>query len=131
MGTYEIEYISIDKAGNKSRVVRIVKVVDTTSPTITGVTGNPTSWTTSATLVVNATDNVGIKEYSFDNGTTWQTGNRESNKVCCCCCFGINGIADVHRGAAAVFLEPAICVERGIDTLYGNVGRIFRRSGCL
>ena len=75
LGTYEIEYISIDKAGNKSRVVRIVKVVDTTSPTITGVTGNPTSWTTSATLVVNATDNVGIKEYSFDNGTTWQTGN--------------------------------------------------------
>ena len=48
---------------------------DTTAPTITSVTGNPTAWTNKdVTLTVNATDNVGVKEYSFDNGATWQSG---------------------------------------------------------
>jgi len=53
---------------------------DTTAPTISSVTGNPTSWTkNNVTLTVNATDNAsGVKYYSFDNGSTWQTGNTKS-----------------------------------------------------
>ncbi|MCM1508936.1 MAG: hypothetical protein NC177_17650, partial [Ruminococcus flavefaciens] len=56
---------------------------DTTVPTISSVSGNPTDWTKSnVTLKVTATDNVygasGIASYSFDNGGTWQTSNSKS-----------------------------------------------------
>ena len=54
-----------------------IKKIDKTSPTITEVTGNATNWTKGpVTLTVNATDkDSGIKEYSFDDGSNWQTGN--------------------------------------------------------
>lgn len=46
---------------------------DTTSPTISTVSGNPTAWTKKATLKVTATDETyGVYRYSFDNGKTWQ-----------------------------------------------------------
>jgi len=54
---------------------------DTLAPTITSVTGNPTKWVnTNVTLTVNgASDNGGAglhaNPYSFDGGTTWQSGN--------------------------------------------------------
>ncbi|MCM1365330.1 MAG: hypothetical protein NC215_10165, partial [Ruminococcus sp.] len=56
---------------------------DTTVPTISSVSGNPTDWTNgNVTLKVTATDNVygasGIASYSFDNGSTWQTSNSKS-----------------------------------------------------
>ena len=53
---------------------------DTTAPVITSVTGNPTDWTSgSVTLTVNATDNAsGVAYYSFDNGSTWQTGKTKT-----------------------------------------------------
>ena len=51
----------------------IIYEPDTERPVINSVTGNPTSWTNqNVTLTVNASDNVGVKEYSFDNGSTWQ-----------------------------------------------------------
>ena len=56
---------------------------DTTAPTISSVSGNPTDWTKSnVTLKVTATDDVygasGIASYSFDNGSTWQTSNSKA-----------------------------------------------------
>ena len=53
---------------------------DTTAPVITSVTGNPADWTSgSVTLTVNATDNAsGVAYYSFDNGSTWQTGKTKT-----------------------------------------------------
>jgi len=54
-----------------------VDKIDTVSPTISSVTGNTDSWTKDKTLVVTASDTggSGIAGYSFDNGSTWQTGN--------------------------------------------------------
>ena len=56
---------------------------DTTAPTISSVSGNPTAWTkNNVTLTVNATDDVygvsGIAGYSFDNGSTWQTSKSKA-----------------------------------------------------
>ncbi len=53
---------------------------DTTAPTITGVSGNATEYTSdSVTLTVTATDNVyGVEYYSFDNGFTWQSSNQKT-----------------------------------------------------
>ena len=56
---------------------------DTTKPTISSVSGNPTEWTKNdVTLTVTATDNVykegGISKYSFDNGSTWQTSKKKT-----------------------------------------------------
>ncbi len=49
-------------------------------PAITSVTGNPAAWQTGdVILTVNAQDAAsGIKEYSFDDGATWQTGNTKT-----------------------------------------------------
>ena len=53
---------------------------DEEKPVISSVTGNPTAWTNdSVKLVVNATDNAGVKEYSFDNGDSWQTSKTSSS----------------------------------------------------
>ena len=56
---------------------------DTTAPTISSVSGNPTAWTkNNVTLTVTATDDVygvsGIAGYSFDNGSTWQTSKSKA-----------------------------------------------------
>lgn len=53
---------------------------DTTAPVINSVSGNPTSWTNNnVTLTVSASDNgYGVRYYSFDNGTTWQTSNSKT-----------------------------------------------------
>ena len=56
---------------------------DTTAPTISSVSGNPTAWTKNdVTLTVTATDDVygvsGIAGYSFDNGSTWQTSKSKA-----------------------------------------------------
>jgi len=53
---------------------------DTTAPTISNVSKSPTSWTDgNVTLTVTASDSAsGINSYSFDNGSTWQTGNSKS-----------------------------------------------------
>ena len=53
---------------------------DVTKPTISSVSGNPTSYTNkNVTLTVTATDETyGIYRYSFDNGTTWQASNSKT-----------------------------------------------------
>ena len=72
-----IKYIwSIDKVGNAT-YKQIV--VDSKGPTISSVTGNPTSWCKSATIKVNASDELsGVSEYSFDGGSTWQKSNAKT-----------------------------------------------------
>ena len=60
-------------------------MVDKTAPTISSVTGNPAEWTEgNVTLAVNASDGVsGLADaaYSFDGGTTWQTGNTKTYSI--------------------------------------------------
>ena len=59
-------------------------VQDSTPPTITGITGNPTNWTNQpVTITVNATDNVGLNAtaYSFDGGQTWQQSNQLTTSI--------------------------------------------------
>ena len=66
-----------DKAGNTNTCSANVTKIDTEKPTCT-ITGLPTSWTTSATLTVNGTDNEsGISGYSWD-GTNYSTTKTKS-----------------------------------------------------
>jgi prepilin-type N-terminal cleavage/methylation domain-containing protein len=78
-GTYPIYYTATDSSGNIKVAVLNVAVQDTVEPTITSVTGNPTSWTNNnVTLVINASDagsGLHSTAYSFDGGTTWQASN--------------------------------------------------------
>ncbi len=70
-----------DKLGNVTKQTVTISNVDKDAPTISGVTGNPTDWAKSATLVVNASDSgAGLhsQAYSFDNGSTWQQSNSKS-----------------------------------------------------
>lgn len=70
-------YVSVkDLAGNIKKQTVTISKIDKTSPVISAVNGNPTNYTNNAvTLTVNATDNVAISSYSFDNGVTWQASN--------------------------------------------------------
>jgi hypothetical protein len=64
--------------------ITINVVADTTPPTITGITGNPTNWTNQpVTITVNATDNVGLNAtaYSFDGGQSWQQSNQLTTSI--------------------------------------------------
>ncbi len=89
-----VKVIVKDAAGNESKVFTYNYVVattdnpvnneteeeipvDTTAPTFTLTKSPSTEWSNSdVTVTVNATDDrSGVKEYSFDNGSTWQTSN--------------------------------------------------------
>ena len=56
-----------------------ITMIDKTNPTITNVSGNPSSWQTEATLIVDGVSDTqsGLADeaYSFDNGVTWQSSN--------------------------------------------------------
>lgn len=77
---YLVEYGTTHHAASGSVASMNITIRDQISPVINSVTGNPTTWTDSdVTLTVNATDSQsGIKEYSFDGGATWQTGNTKT-----------------------------------------------------
>lgn len=73
-----------DIAGNvyTNAIINITKI-DKAPPTITSVSGNPTSWTSgNVTLTVNgAKDDLSglhATAYSFDGGVTWQSGNTKT-----------------------------------------------------
>ncbi len=72
-----------DSLGNVSNAYAVViSKIDKAPPTFT-VSGNPTSWTNqNVTLTINANDNGGsglnATAYSFDNGTSWQSGNTKT-----------------------------------------------------
>ena len=70
-----------DDVGNISTATTVtINKIDKTKPTISSVTGNPTSWINqNVTLTVTATDAAsGVAYYSFDNGSTWQAANTKS-----------------------------------------------------
>ena len=57
-----------------------VNQIDTTAPTMS-VSGNTTDWTINKTLTVTASDSesgLHATAYSFDNGSSWQTGNSKT-----------------------------------------------------
>ena len=77
-GTYTITAKAKDKATNASStgVSGGTVKIDKSVPSVSSVSGNPTSWTKSdVTLTVSGTDTggSGVAYYSFDNGSTWQT----------------------------------------------------------
>lgn len=81
-GTYYIRYKIVSGAGLSSAVASYTAKVDTSNPTITSVTGNPTNWTNQdVTLTINATDTpsgLHSTPYSFDGGSTWQTSSSKT-----------------------------------------------------
>ena len=83
--TYYVRYKVVSGAGTSSAVGSYTAKVDIKKPTVTSVSGNPTTWTNqNVTLTVNgASDNTGgsglqANAYSFDNGVTWQAGNTKT-----------------------------------------------------
>ncbi|MDR0883913.1 MAG: DNRLRE domain-containing protein, partial [Oscillospiraceae bacterium] len=80
-GNASITVKTKDNAGNISagKAVSITKI-DKTAPSTPTVTGNPTAWTNAnVTLTATSTDSAsGIAGYSFDGGTTWQTGSTKA-----------------------------------------------------
>ena len=77
---YEITYYATDCSGNEGAFLVHIIVGDSVPPEIVSVTANTTEWVLSGIqLTVNATDNIGVTEYSFDGGTTWQESNVSSN----------------------------------------------------
>ena len=73
-GSYSV--IVTDKAGNTTTIIFTVSI-DEEAPTFTLSKSPSTEWSNSnVTVTVNANDDIsGVKEYSFDNGSTWQTSN--------------------------------------------------------
>jgi len=68
-----------DQAGNVGTCTLTV-YKDATAPTVI-VSGNPTSWTSSATLSIIAADttsNLHSSPYSFDGGSTWTSSNSKT-----------------------------------------------------
>ncbi len=58
----------------------IIVKIDTDSPSVLNIEGNVSEWTNQdVTLIVSSIDTgAGIKEYSFDEGTTWQEQNSKT-----------------------------------------------------
>ena len=80
-GDYYLWILAIDNAGNQIITKSNIFKLDNTNPTCT-VDVTPTSWTTSATLKITATDgHSGISTYSFDreNYTTTNTKTINNN----------------------------------------------------
>ena len=74
----DISITVYDAAGNSKTVTKSISKIDKVAPTISSVSGSPNSWTNgNITLTVSASDadsGLASEGYSFDNGTTWQTG---------------------------------------------------------
>ena len=70
-----------DKLGNTYETSVAISKIDKVAPTISGVTGNPTAWTKGdVTLTITASDaESGLQStpYSFDNGATWVSSNKQ------------------------------------------------------
>ena len=70
-----------DKLGNTYETSVTISKIDKVAPTISGVTGNPTAWTKGdVTLTITASDaESGLQStpYSFDNGATWVSSNKQ------------------------------------------------------
>ncbi|MDD3048521.1 MAG: DUF5011 domain-containing protein [Bacilli bacterium] len=83
-------FTATDGAGNTTNEEVTITNIDKELPVINSIAGNSTTWVQNVTLTVNATDNVAILEYSFDNGVNWQASasktftsniNIQANKI--------------------------------------------------
>ncbi|MGA7606123.1 MAG: Ig-like domain-containing protein, partial [Anaerolineales bacterium] len=79
-GVYNLQYTTLDKAGNSASGTSPAIHVDTTPPVITftptGTLGSNGWYTSNVSLAIAATDatsGVATLEYSMDNGLTWPT----------------------------------------------------------
>ena len=70
-----------DKLGNTYETSVTISKIDKVAPTISSVTGNPTAWTKGdVTLTITASDaesGLASTPYSFDNGATWVSSNKQ------------------------------------------------------
>lgn len=69
---YEATELVINAENYMSVVEKVMSDVE--KPVINNISGNPTDWATTVTLVIEATDNVEIKEYKI-NEEAWQSNN--------------------------------------------------------
>lgn len=73
------KFYAMDEAGNISEPYEIVvtdfPVVDLEVPVISNVSKEYNADTNKVKLTVEATDNIGVTEYSFDGGINWQESN--------------------------------------------------------
>lgn len=77
-GSKTVKYVATDSSGNSTTYTLVFNIKDTVSPTVTYSTKISGS---SITYEVIALDSgSGIKEYSFDGGSTWQKSNTRSLK---------------------------------------------------
>lgn len=80
-GQYKLTVTAKDNSLNEITKTVYIKL-DKSMPVINSVTGNPSDWTKdSVTLTVNAKDaesGLAAQAYSFDGGTTWQSGNTKT-----------------------------------------------------
>lgn len=101
-----------DNVGNiyTHSAIHITKI-DHMSPTITNVSGNPSSWQSEATLVINGANDGGIgldsNPYSFDNGVTWQSGNTKTYTS-----NANNIIIKVRDKFGNIYTHPAIHITK-------------------
>lgn len=80
-----------DKVGNILETSYVINKIDKDAPEILSVSGNPTSWTTSTTLIIDASDTgVGLasKPYSWDGGNTWTSSGAKT--------FNQNGLVEIQ-----------------------------------
>ena len=102
-----------DAVGNTytNPAINITKI-DKTAPTITNITGNPTSWTNgNVTLTVNGAKDIGsglnATAYSFDNGATWQASNQKTYTA-----NTNNIIIKVRDAVGNIYTNPAINITK-------------------
>jgi hypothetical protein len=109
-GTYNVNLITRYSYGNTTNQTITINVTapDTTPPTITSITGNPTNWTNqNVILTIQATDNVALNSqaYSFNNGSTYQTSNQAT--------FTTNQFVNVRvRDSSNNFVNQQVTINR-------------------
>ncbi|MDD3164776.1 MAG: S-layer homology domain-containing protein [Oscillospiraceae bacterium] len=110
-GIWTLELWTEDVSGNETKHLIKKIQVDTTAPTITDVTGNPTKWQkTDVTLSINgaadATAGLANLPYSFDGGATWQVENTKT--------FAANATVNllVRDKAGEIYVHTPILINR-------------------
>jgi len=110
-GVFYIRYKIVSGAGTESSISSYKAKTDLTAPTITSVTGNPTSWVNSAfDLVVNGASDSGSglhsTAYSFDGGSTWQASNSKSFNL------NQNVVIKVRDAVGNIYTHSTIAITR-------------------
>jgi prepilin-type N-terminal cleavage/methylation domain-containing protein len=123
---------ALDFANNRSEksISRVVRI-DKSNPTITSITGNPTTWTNqNVTLTINANDtgsNLHATPYSFNGGTSWQAGNTSTFSSNQTVSIRVRDSAGNITSSSVVInridIEPPVCTSSGGSTAWTNGNR--------